>query len=205
MNGSASAVIDGAPLQFSTVGPILSEKSILVIDRAIKYLAGHLSPKNDDFTQDLISVALRAIHYAHVTYEPSRGASIETFLIRCSHRAMVDLLRTERRHSAACTPGDASVSPKSDETVFDKVIDRRPETDPEQNFLLRQVELAVLELPDRQRECIRLHFYEDVDRSAIAERLGISRPRVSQLIATGLKNLRARFVYPTLRPVLGLN
>ena len=199
MHGSTDAVSDGAPFQFSSRGPALSETSILVIERSLKYLALHLAP-TEDHRKDLISVALRAMHYAHVTYEPGGGASLETYLLRCAHRAMVDFVRAERRQTGAWVSGDAPVEPDTAVTLFETLPDERPEMDPEHVFLLRQVELAVRELPQRQRACIRMRFYEDCDNSEIAARLSISRPRVSQLIDAGIKRLRARLAFYALAP-----
>lgn len=194
MYGSTEAVSDGAPLQFSSSGPALSEASVLVIERSLKYLALHLAA-TEDSRKDLISVALRAMHYAHVLYEPEGGASLETYLLRCAHRAMVDFVRAERRQTGAWVSGDASVTPDGAATLFETLPDDRREMDPEHLFLLRQVELAVMELPQRQRECIQMRYYGEFDNCEIAARLNISRPRVTQLIDAGIKQLRARLAF----------
>lgn len=204
MHGSTHAVSDGAPFSLSTSGPLLSETSVLTIDRHLKYLAYHLAP-TPDHRQDLLSTALRAIHYAHVTYEPGRGASLETYLVRCAQRAMLDYLRSEQRQTGAWVAGDAPLNTETDETLFDGLPAEDTASDPERMFLLRQVQYAVEQLPERQRECIQQHYYEGRENAEIAETLGISRPRVTQLIKAGLKQLRAGLAFNTLTPATAIH
>jgi RNA polymerase sigma factor (sigma-70 family) len=199
MHGSTDAVSHGAPFSLSTRGPLLSENSVLTIDRHLKYLAYHLAP-TANLREDLISVALRAIHYAHVTYEPGRGASLETYMVRCAQRAMLDFLRTEQRQTGRWDSGDAPRNADTDETLFDGLAAQDAESDPERMFLLQQVKYAVEELPERQRECIQQRYYEGRENAEIADNLGISRPRVTQLIQAGLRLLRARLAFHTLTP-----
>jgi RNA polymerase sigma-B factor len=47
------------------------------------------------------------------------------------------------------------------------------------------------ELPERQREILRLRFDEDLTQREIAERLGISQVQVSRLVHRSLQHLRA--------------
>jgi RNA polymerase sigma factor (sigma-70 family) len=203
MHGFTDAASGGAPLQFSMRGPVLPETSVRLIERSLKYLAFHLAP-TEDRQDDLISVGLRAIHYAHVTYEAGRGASFETFLLRCAHRAMVDFVRSERRQTSGWISGNAPIGAETEETLFDTLRDQS-EVDPGHALLLQQVELAVQSLPQRQRECVRMRYYEDIDNSEIAERLGISRPRVTQLLASGIKQLRAQLSFHSLTPAANFN
>lgn len=204
MHGSTDTVSRGESLSLSARGPFLSETSVLTIDRHLKYLAYHLAP-TPDRREDLISVALRAIHYAHVTYEPRRGASLETYLVRCGQRAMVDFLRTEQRQTGNWTSGDAPLSTETDETLFDGLSAKDAESDPERMFLFQQVKYAVEQLPERQRECIQLHYYEGWGNARISESLGISRPRVTQLIQAGIRQLHARFTLHILTPATAIH
>lgn len=57
-------------------------------------------------------------------------------------------------------------------------------------YLRRRI-LHCLELvPLREREVIRLHYFEQLEFQFVAERLSISKSRVSQLHARGLRHLR---------------
>jgi RNA polymerase sigma-70 factor, ECF subfamily len=204
MHGLPNTVSSGAPLQFSPVDLVLSETSVRAIERGIKYLALELAP-TEDRQDDLVSVSLRAIHYAQATYDSRRGASIETFLIHCSYRAMLDFLRPERRQTVRWISGDAPINAEASDTLFDTLPCTDPDSNLYQNTLFRQVELALEELPQRQRECIQMSYYEGQTNSEIAMNLGIPRPRVTQLLSAGLRQLRARLTFHALTPTHGVN
>jgi RNA polymerase sigma factor for flagellar operon FliA len=57
-----------------------------------------------------------------------------------------------------------------------------------------EIREAVAQLPARESEVIRLHYFEGVEFKAIAQRLGVSAPRVSQLHARALGRLREALV-----------
>ena len=133
-----------------------------------------------------------------MTYDVGRGAAIETFLVRCAHRAMLDLVRSERRQTGHWISGDAPISAESPDSLFDNLAGSDPHADPYQEMLFSQVALALEQLPQRQRECIQLSYYDGHTNSQIATSLGISRPRVTQLLNAGLKQLRARLEFHAL-------
>ncbi len=51
-------------------------------------------------------------------------------------------------------------------------------------------------LPDRDAKIVAWHYFEGIPMQAIAERLGVSGPRVSQLHSRALKTLRDRLAAP---------
>jgi len=51
---------------------------------------------------------------------------------------------------------------------------------------------AVATLPDRERRIITRHYFEDVQFKTIAQELGVSEPRISQLHARAVSMLRER-------------
>ncbi len=56
----------------------------------------------------------------------------------------------------------------------------------------RQVVADLLDvLPDREREIVRLRFYERLSQSEIADRVGISQMHVSRLLRRSLEQMRA--------------
>jgi RNA polymerase sigma-B factor len=56
----------------------------------------------------------------------------------------------------------------------------------------RQVVADLLEvLPEREREIVRLRFYERLSQSEIADRIGISQMHVSRLLRRSLEQMRA--------------
>jgi RNA polymerase sigma-B factor len=53
-------------------------------------------------------------------------------------------------------------------------------------------------LPDRQREVLRLRFFENLTQTQIADRVGCSQMHVSRLIAQALRTLRSKVNGPDL-------
>jgi RNA polymerase sigma-B factor len=47
-------------------------------------------------------------------------------------------------------------------------------------------------LPPREREIVRLRFYEELSQSEIAERIGISQMHVSRLLRRSFEQMRRR-------------
>jgi RNA polymerase sigma factor for flagellar operon FliA len=54
----------------------------------------------------------------------------------------------------------------------------------------RQLDLALESLPERERMIVRMHYYKGEQFKVIAEELGVSEPRVSQLHARAVTLLR---------------
>jgi RNA polymerase sigma factor for flagellar operon FliA len=53
------------------------------------------------------------------------------------------------------------------------------------------LEIAVGRLPEREANIVSWHYFEGIPFKAIAVRLGVSEPRVSQLHARAMGRLRA--------------
>jgi len=56
---------------------------------------------------------------------------------------------------------------------------------------LERLHRAVGELSEQQRRVVRLRFFDGLDNADIARRLGVSRPRITQLVSRALERLRA--------------
>lgn len=73
--------------------------------------------------------------------------------------------------------------------------DESPQANPyaatELEQFTRQVKSLVERLPEREREIVRGHYFEQLEFQAIAQRYAISKGRVSQLHARALQRLRA--------------
>jgi RNA polymerase sigma factor (sigma-70 family) len=107
---------------------------------------------------------------------------------------MIDYLRAEDRQTGCWVSGNSPRRADREESLFD-ILPGSPYDDPYFAMLLQQVEMAVLDLPDRQRQCLEMHFGSaGLSNSQIARQLGVSRARVTQLISAAIHNLRVRFV-----------
>ena len=91
-----------------------------------------------------------------------------------------------RRAASLSAPvGDSEGAPLSDQLgEIDAVIERTADR-------VTLVEL-VADLPERERELIRLRFEENLSQSEIGERLGVSQMHVSRLLRRTLTDLRSQ-------------
>jgi RNA polymerase sigma-B factor len=82
---------------------------------------------------------------------------------------------------------DSSGTPRS---VADSVGD----IDPQIEHITNREALRVLvaTLPEREREVLRMRFFESMTQSQIAERIGVSQMQVSRILANTLSSLRDR-------------
>jgi RNA polymerase sigma-B factor len=53
---------------------------------------------------------------------------------------------------------------------------------------------AVATLTDRERQILRLRFYDELTQTQIAERIGLSQMHVSRLLAATVKRLRTNLL-----------
>ncbi len=70
--------------------------------------------------------------------------------------------------------------------------DGNPYAAAELEQLARQVRDRVEELPEREHEVIKGHYYDGVEFQEIARRTGVTKGRVSQLHAKGIAHLREK-------------
>jgi RNA polymerase sigma factor (sigma-70 family) len=192
MRHSLRAVSCGARSRPAVSPPAIPGETKHKIEKGLSYLAFKLARPNVP-QEDLLSEALRTIHYAYPLFDAAGGASLATYLLRCAYRAMIDYLRAEDRQTGNWVSADSPRGADREETLFDTLPGPSYQS-PYYFMLLQQVELAVLELPDRQRQCLEMHYGDaGLSNSQIARHLGISRSRVSQLLSTAIHNLRAKF------------
>jgi RNA polymerase sigma factor for flagellar operon FliA len=135
---------------------------------------------------------------------PERGAAFNWYVRVRIRGALVDELRTQdwlsRRTRAKATAASEGIR---ENTVvwLDDVPDAQALVDhgaptPFQLVAGRMARStlvrAVGHLPPREADIVAWHYFEDVPFKAIAARLGVSEPRVSQLHSRAIGLLRAR-------------
>jgi RNA polymerase sigma-B factor len=93
--------------------------------------------------------------------------------------------------AAARSVGSIDASATDDDTAIDR---REAIADVETGFAKtedeRVVEMLLDKLPEREREIVRLRFYEDLSQAEIAERCGISQMHVSRLLRRSFDQMR---------------
>lgn len=103
----------------------------------------------------------------------------------------VDELRSAGEAAAARNPASLDVATVDEGVTAHEVVG---EADPELVGADDRVALAraVEHLGERDREIIRLYFFEELTQSQIAERYGVSQMQVSRWVTSILARLRAR-------------
>lgn len=100
-----------------------------------------------------------------------------------------DLLATQQA-AAARTPASLDSTPTIDGPSQHEVIG-----DDDRNLLVAEDQVvlsqAIEHLGDRDRDVIRLYFFDELTQSQIAERYGVSQMQVSRWIASIVKRLRS--------------
>ncbi|HEU5151596.1 MAG TPA: sigma-70 family RNA polymerase sigma factor [Iamia sp.] len=100
-----------------------------------------------------------------------------------------DLLATQQA-AAARTPASLDSTPTVDGPSQHEVIG-----DDDRNLLVAEDQVvlsqAIEHLGERDRDVIRLYFFEELTQSQIAERYGVSQMQVSRWIASIVKRLRS--------------
>jgi len=100
-----------------------------------------------------------------------------------------DLLATQQA-AAARTPASLDSTPTVDGPSQHEVIG-----DDDRNLLIAEDQVvlsqAIEHLGDRDRDVIRLYFFDELTQSQIAERYGVSQMQVSRWIASIVKRLRS--------------
>lgn len=100
-----------------------------------------------------------------------------------------DLLATQQA-AAARTPASLDSTPTVDGPSQHEIIG-----DDDRNLLVAEDQVvlsqAIEHLGDRDRDVIRLYFFDELTQSQIAERYGVSQMQVSRWIASIVKRLRS--------------
>ncbi|MFD0416036.1 RNA polymerase sigma factor [Streptomyces sp. NPDC127108] len=132
----------------------------------------------EDVTQQVFLAAWRGRSGFH----PERGP-LGAWLVGITRRKTVDALAARTRRlrlvEAAGRAADAAV-PNPQPAVIDQVLDR----------VLLSAELS--RLPRRQREVLRLAFYDDLTQAQISERTGLPLGTVKSHARRGLFQLRGK-------------
>jgi RNA polymerase sigma factor (sigma-70 family) len=127
----------------------------------------------EDLTQETFERALRAWG----RYDPAR-AGIPTWLMAIARNLLVDHLRADRQ---------------SRERPVEEVVDDARVAAPDRHDLGLEPELerALAELSDRERELIALRFGGDLSGPEIAELTGLTLANVQQILSRSLRRMRA--------------
>lgn len=128
-------------------------------------------PRAKDVTQEVFISAWRS----HQRYEPAKG-SLAGWLIAIARNRIIDNVRAEQRHSgrrSADDPGEVPV-----EAQVDRIADR---------LLIGE---ALRNLPDRTRQVVTMHYFDDLTHRQISERTSLPLGTVKSDLRRGLSQIR---------------
>ena len=105
------------------------------------------------------------------------AARFDTWMHRVALNLCYDRLRRRREQPTAEPPEQTDPAPGADQGLEMAEVSRR-------------VELAVAALPERQREALVLHHYQDLSNIEIAALMNVSIEAVESLLARGRRALK---------------
>lgn len=141
-------------------------------------LVGDRDLANDCFIQVLIDLWGKRATLAPVT-------NVRSYLITCLHRKMLLELKLNRRAQYAAQAGDGETEPW--ETSYEDYLVKLQSSEEWKEKLTR----AFLCLTDRQKELLKLRFFEDRDYDYIAVHCGITKRTAYNIVHDALKALKA--------------
>jgi RNA polymerase sigma factor (sigma-70 family) len=155
--------------------------------------------------EDAIAAGMLGLVEAERDFDAANGTQFSTFARTVITRRIIDAMRQECR--ARGLDADAEIvsidapppkswvkppKPQDQEVLFVSIADTIPDPRMPESDAYVLVE-AVRELPTREAQVL-LWQLAGFPQEVIALRLGISRPRVAQLLAAAFKRLRQEFV-----------
>ena len=124
-----------------------------------------------DVTQEVFISAWRS----HERYEPARG-TLAGWLIAITKNRIIDNVRSEQRHAERRSGDGPTDIPIASEV--EQVGDRM------------MIAEALRCLPDRARQVITLHYFDDLTHRQIAERLSLPLGTVKSDLRRGVSQIR---------------
>ena len=101
----------------------------------------------------------------------------ENFLFTCARNLLIDLVRREQIVPMETFADLDILGIAADQPAADRLVNEHEE--------LRRLEAAIERLPARTREAIALAYFEGLNRTEIAKRMGVSQRTASEFVTRG--------------------
>ncbi len=196
-----STALSGGPLASDALESVRKHFCGVISSLARRYAYDHES------STELVSEGNLALSEALPLYDRTRGVRLGTYIYQRVNSRMQHWIRTQQR-ALSLLSHDSDRKPRSLDEELDAgddgvvTLHERVPADQDPPFFTAHVGLiagfvrnAVARLTERQAEALRLRFWSELSPSEIAERLGVSRPRATMLIQSGLANLRTELAF----------
>ena len=135
--------------------------------------------RDEALAEDAVQEAFLSLWRTASRYVPEKGKA-STWILTLVHRRAVDLVRREERRRADSlhdAPEPAADGRSADEEAWLRLQRER-------------VQAALRQLPDQQREALKLAYYGGFTQSELAERLGQPLGTIKSRMFAGLSRLR---------------
>ncbi|MBV1887175.1 MAG: RNA polymerase sigma factor [Parvibaculaceae bacterium] len=144
--------------------------------------------KNRIGSHDLAEDALQETWFRLARLDPKAEPirDPQAYILRVAGNVAIDMIRKESRHGAVCVSDDAVLSAIADTSPSPEhyVIDRDQ---------LRQLALALSELPKAARTALLLQRCDGLTHRDISAKLGVSESMVAKYLAQALRHCRDHF------------
>ncbi|REK08467.1 MAG: RNA polymerase sigma factor [Planctomycetota bacterium] len=145
---------------------------------------------------DLIQEVLVDVHRGIGSYASREGSSFKAWLRRVAENRIIDTVRRYQRLKRSGRRRRVDVHRPSSE-MLDSVLewiftDSDPPDRPARHEEARQaIQVCIAGLKPEQRDAVTAHYFEHLDTSEIAERLGRSSGAVRELLRRARENLKS--------------
>jgi len=183
-----------------------AESLFVIYAPMINNLARHFSWDADSL-EEIAQEGKLAFVEALPLFEPSRKLRLSTFIHQRAKSRMMHWRRSQQRALSLLNPHASyrlrsldEVMPLSDDdgATLHEVLTESHTTPPEGadfGIVAGILRKAIKGLASRQADAIRLMFWDNLSAAQVADFLGVSRPRATVLLQTGLMNLRCDLAF----------
>jgi len=143
--------------------------------------------RHRDTAEDIFQEAWSKIIKSRASYRPT--AKFSTFLYRVAHNCFIDHTRRNKRHSH-----NTELKPELHSDPGEQ-----PETSTERSLARERLHVALMDLPDEQRDAFLLHEEAGLSVDQIAQVTGSNRETAKSRLRYAVNKLRAAIDEPTER------
>lgn len=162
--------------------PIDASKHLGLVGRMLRRMRPHdRNVEESEEWADAVEGLVRAAN----TFEPSLGLEFSTYAFTCMHAAVADGIKSRgRKMRTACLRqlNDADADGLSDRFDLLDEINRAEES--------ARIHAAVRSLPARERQIVKLRFFDGLTLEQAGRRFGLSPKRIDQIQKRALLLLR---------------
>jgi RNA polymerase sigma-70 factor (ECF subfamily) len=135
--------------------------------------------------EDCLQDAFLQVWRNHASFHPERG-SVKSWLLTIVRNAAIDRHRGKEGRARQDRPIDEV------EYLLGETDD--PHAQAVESLQAEQIQTAIRNLPDEQREAITLAFFNGLTHQEIAERMGVPLGTVKGRMRLGLKKMRQQLI-----------